>query len=196
MAPKNLALTEGHLDSAKGFRFPALSGALTVITTAQDVYGFRNASTTKPFVVSQIVMSWTTTTAFGAAQACPWGLWKVAGFTAIHSGGTGIKTIAGHRKRVSSCDLLTDVTCRMAAAVLIDTATYTAPDADEPDYVLPTTMSTTPVGSALWTPGEGCLPEVLDQDEGFIARPLVTMGATGVGNLYISIEGHVREGLR
>lgn len=186
-------LRAGAMAGAKGHRFGALSGSLTVITTAQDVYGLRNDSS-KPFAISLIEMVWQTTTAFGAAQAVPWGLWKATGFTVTHDAGSGIKTIAGHRKRTDN-DAIADVDCRIAAAVPITGATYTAVDADEPDYILPTSLSTTPVGSMIWTPGESCLPDVLDEDEGFIARPLITMGASGVGILYIKVEGHIIEGL-
>lgn len=191
---KNLMLQHSSLVNAKGFQIPALSGALTVITTAQDVYGFQNDATGRPFVVSRIEMAFWTTDALDAAQACPWGLWKVAGFTAPHDAGTGIKTIAQHRKRIAGHIALASVNVTMAAAVPITGATYSAPDADEPDYVLPTTLSTTPVGSMVWTPGEGCLPDCLDEHEGYIARPLVTMGVGGAGSLYIKIEGHVHGG--
>lgn len=191
---ENLLLHPGHLQHAKGHRFAAVSGALTVIATTEDVYALQNAATSKPFVVTLISLDWWTTTGFTTAQAVPWGLWKVSGFTSIHSAGTGIKTIAPHRKRNTNQAALASVNCRMANAVKITTATYTALTASEPDYVLNTTVSTTPVGSMVWSPGEGLLPAVLDESEGFICQPLVTMGAAGVGQLSIRIEGHTLEG--
>ena len=186
IAPSRMAISKGH-------NIAALSGALTVIVAGADVYGLQNDAADKPLVVGQITMGWFTTTAFGAAQAVPFGLWKVTGFTAIHDTGTGIKTIAPHRKRVALHRALAGVNVRMAAAVAISNATYDSPDADEPDMVLMTTLATSPIGENIWTPGD-FLPFVLDENEGIIVRPLITMGATGVGNLYIKVEVSTKQG--
>lgn len=184
-------LEVGNLANAHPRRVSAVSGALTTVAANADVWALQNASSTKRLAVSRLRAKFVTTTAFGTGQALLFGFYRVSGFSAIHTGGTGIKTISvtGRDSRLDDAPrALSDVNCRMAAAAAITTATYTAPDADEPFAVLHCPLSTTPAGEMILDAPRDLFPDDLRQNEGVICRPLITMGATGVGTLFVAAE--------
>lgn len=184
-------LEPGNMANAQPRFISAISGALTLVAANADVYALQNDSSSKVLSLSRLEASFTTSTVFSAAQALLFGFYKVAGFTSIHSGGTGIKTISvqGKDSRLEdSTRQISDVNCRMAAAAAITTATYTAPDADEPFAVLACQLSTGAAGSMLWEPSHDRFPLQLREHEGIVCRPLITMGTGGVGSLFVRAE--------
>jgi hypothetical protein len=194
MSASKFGLIEpGGMSQSLPFITSAVSGLLTAtIGAASDLWSLRNASSNKVLSVTGVRMAWLSTTAFDAAQSLAFGVHKVTGFTAIHTGGAAIKTIATRPvDSIAPAVDTPDVQCRMAAAALIDTATYTAPDADEPDVVLATDNSVAPGGSLLMRAGSVSFPIFrLRPDEGLVLKNLVAFGSTGVGRLFVGIDWH------
>jgi hypothetical protein len=189
---QNMQLEPGNTVRAVGFRVPARSGLMTTIAADADVFGFRNPSV-KPIAVSRIDLRWLTATAFGAAQAVGFYVYKVIGFSAIQNGGSPVVIDNVLLKRNLSHDDLvsgTDFECAIAGAAAITGGTYTAPDADEPFHLACSDGNLSPAIVDVWEPGEGRLPIVLDQNEGLVLRCALTMGASGVGRLFVGLDAH------
>lgn len=190
---ENNALVESNLVQAVGIVVPARSGLMTGIALDADVYGLRNLHASRTFSVSQVRVRWLPTTAFGAAQAMAVRLSKVFGYTAVHSGGSGV-TVQGHYKtgplrqtpgtRVHAAEL----SAVISGTAAITTATYTAPDDDEPDIYACGEGNVLPTVWENWKPRDG-LPFVLEPNTGIVGKLDNAMGASGVGRLYVAVEG-------
>lgn len=204
----NGLLVEENLGSAYGVIAGARSGLMTVLSAGDDCYLLRNVAG-RPFKITMARIRLVTTTAFGSAQCLAFQFHKVYGCTAVHSGGTPT-TFAGHWRfqgnvpKTSTGDTveqtvvvsptLPDVQDVALNGVISGTAaltgaTYTAPDADEPEFFAIAAGSTLPAIYEDWQPRDG-LPLVLEQNTGLLGRVTVTMGATGVGRLYVGIDGY------
>lgn len=177
---------------ARGGVLGGVSGSIAgAISAATDLFAIRNGSSSKSLVVSQIEYQWVTTTAFGAAQALLFGLYKVTGFTVLHSAGAGLKTLSGVPKRTTYALSFTDIDCVIAGTADITGHTYAAPDADEPFHSAASpSHSVTPTAYGVWVPDVAGLPLILEPDEGVILRPLIALGATGVGLLTVHAQAH------
>lgn len=181
--PGNAAARGGFLGGVSG----SLAGAISADT---DLYSLRNGHASRPLVVSQIDLQWTTTTAFGAAQALLFGVYKVTGFTVIHD--TNDKVLGGVAKRTSHAIAFEDVEAAIATTAAMTGHTYTAPDADEPLITVGSSShATTPMAYGVWVPDVAGLPLVLEPNEGLVVRPLIALGATGVGILSVHPQVHV-----
>lgn len=190
---ENLCMNEAsNLRLGTGYILGALSGLVTGVAAAGDVFGLRNVSS-KAIAISAIRLRWVTTTAFAAAQGMAFRVNKVYGFTAIHdTGGTAVQT---HYKRQSQIRgstagdrvPLTDLSAYIAATGAITGATYTAEDTDEPDLFAVGAGSTLPGVFEEWLPADG-LPLVLEQNQGIVVNNHIAMGGSGVGNLFVGIE--------
>ncbi len=186
--------------SLEGITIPLLSGLMTGIAAGADVGAVRNILGAA-FVVQRIRIRWLTTTAFGTAQSLAFRINKVTGFTSIHSGGTptavqahynfagGLKTTrAGAAATATDRVPLTELSSVIAGIAAITTATYTAEDTDEPEVFAMGAGSTLPSVWENWVPPGP--PLVLGVDEGLIINNHVLMGASGVGNLYVGVDGY------
>lgn len=190
---ENLLLDAGNLRQATGYILGAVSGAMTTIAADADVFALRNVSAS-PIVVSQLRLGWVNSTAFGTAQAVAFRAHKVYGFTAVHTGGSP-KSVQAHYKRQSQIRgtatgdrvPLTDLSAVIAATAAITTPTYTAADADEPEWFAASDGNLSPGFNVDLWPRDG-LPVVLEQNEGIVVKNQVLMGATGVGNLFVCLE--------
>lgn len=191
---ENLCMREaGNLRLGTGYILGAVSGLVTGVAAGGDLFALRNVSQ-KAIAVSAIRIRWVTTTAFAAAQGMAFRVNKVYGFTAVHTGGTPT-AIQTHYKRQSQIRgsstgdrvPLTDLSAVMASTAAIDTATYTAEDADEPDLFAVGAGSTLPGVYEDWSPPDD-LPLVLEQNQGIIVNNHIAMGGSGVGNLFVGIE--------
>src|SRR5688500_16246150 len=94
---ENNALVESNLVQAVGIVVPARSGLMTGIAADADVYGLRNLHASRTFSVTLVRVRFVPTTAFASAQAMAIRFSKVFGYTAVHSGGSGV-TVQGHYK--------------------------------------------------------------------------------------------------
>lgn len=195
----NLINTETSPNS-EGLIWPALSGLMTGIAADADVAAVANLNDS-PIVVKRIRLRWFTTTAFTSAQSMAFRVNKVYGFTAVHTGGTPTAVQAHYNfqsgQKVTRAGVaittgdripLTEISGVIASTAAITTATYTAEDADEPEVVALGAGSTLPV---VWEnfvpPGP---PLVLAKHTGLVVNLAIAMGATGVGKLFVGVDGH------
>jgi hypothetical protein len=190
---ENNALVESNLVQAVGIVAPARSGLMTGIAADADVYALRNVHSTRTFSVGMIRFRWYTTTAFGTAQSMAFRVSKVFGFTAVHSGGTPVACQAHyktqpHRQTAGTRVPLTELSAVISSTAALTTATYTAPDDDEPDEMVVSSGAVLPVLSEIWRPRDG-LPLVLEPNTGIVIKLDVAMGASGLGRLYVAPEG-------
>lgn len=206
---ENHVVEPGNLVKARGYTVSAISGLLTTVTADDHVFGLRNVATdvegipgilgsravTEALVVTKISVRFATTTAFASAQALLFRGYKVSGFTAIHT--TGGTAVRAHYKRVSSVPgaasfraPLTDISAYMANTGAITGQTLTAQTALEPEFVAVGAGSTLP--GVYEDHGDGALqlPMVLEKDQGILIDVGLTMGASGVGRLFVDVECH------
>jgi hypothetical protein len=186
--------------SLEGFTWGALSGLVTTIAAAADVAALCNL-TDAPLIVQRIRIRYFTSTAFGAAQGMAVAVSKVYGFTAVHTGGTptavqahynypeGQKvTRAGAALGTGARIPLTEISGVIAGTAALTTATYTAEDTDEPEVLA---LGASGLSPTVWEnyvpPGP---PMVLAKNTGLVFNLAIGMGATGVGQLYIGVDGY------
>jgi hypothetical protein len=199
----NGALIDQNLGSAYGVIAGARSGLMTGIAADADCYLLRNIGK-RPFKITMVRVRFATTTAFSAVQCLAFVFHKVYGCTAVHTGGTPTAFVAhwrfqGNVPATATGDTIpttegTTVVNIAASGVIsgtaaITTATYTAPTASEPELFTVAGGSTTPVVYEDWQPRDG-LPLVLEQNTGFLGRVAIAMGATGVGRLFVGVDGY------
>jgi hypothetical protein len=209
MSGENLALVERNLVQARGYTVSAISGLLTVVAADGHVFGLRNVATdvegvpgvlgsravNEALVVSSVRVRFACSTAFGSAQAMILRGYKVRGFTAIHT--TGGTAVRAHYKRPNQVPgaasfraPLTDISAYMSDTGAITGQTLTAQTALEPEFVAVGAGSTLPGVYEDWEPGSLALPHALQPNEGILFDMGLTMGATGVGRLFIDVECH------
>lgn len=194
MAENNL-IENGRLVYCKSHWIGGVSGALTAVAAQALVYGLRNI-TNEELVVSKFVMKFFTTVPFTAPQGLGFALYKATLVSADFSGGIAINPT---RKRVGDHVLLpvTETSVQIANAGALAGGGTFAFDADDPIDVMtcgsnnPTAAATTADmrGESVWTPGNQ-VPISLTANEGLVVVPLVTMGAAGVGKLFIGVDVH------
>jgi len=180
---------------AEGIILGAVSGLVTGVSAGDDLFALRNVSTTKFLYVTDIRIRWATTTAFAAAQAMAFRVNKVYGFSSVHSGGSP-KSVQAHYlaqgmvANTSTGDRvpLTELSAVIAGTGAMSTSTYTAEDTDEPDVFAAGAGSTLPGVYEDWSPRHGLSLE-LGPNEGLILNAHIAMGGSGVGNLYVGIDG-------
>lgn len=192
---ENYALVERNLVQATGIVLPARSGAMTGIAADADVYGAVNLHASRVFALSLMRVRFLPTTAAGAAQALGIRFSKVFGFTAAHTGGSGV-SCRGHflaqplRQDPGVRVPASEMVAVISGTAAITTATYTAPDADEPDfYALSSAGAVLPVIQEDIWPRDG-LPTLLEPSTGIVGKLENAMGASLVGTLFIALHGY------
>jgi hypothetical protein len=182
-----------NLKSAEGLIVGAVSGLVTGVAAGGDVFGLRNISA-RPLCVTAIRLRWVSTTAFGAAQCLAFRMNKVYGFSAIHTtGGTAVQAHYRYQTGIAGSAVgdrvaLTEISSYIAATGAITGSTYTAEDTDEPEDLMVGAGNVLPSVTQKWVPEDG-LPLVLGPDTGLVINNHIAMGASGVGNLFIGIDG-------
>lgn len=191
---ENYALVERNLVQATGIVLPARSGAMTGIAAGDDVYGAVNLHTSRVLALTMMRVRFLPTTAAGAAQALGIRFAKVFGFTAAHSGGTPVTCRAHYLAQPLRQDAgvrvpASELVAAISGTAAITTATYTAPDADEPDFFALSSAAVLPVIQEDIWPRDG-LPTALEPSTGIVGKLENAMGASLVGTLYISLHGY------
>lgn len=189
----NLALPDSKLDGAEGVVCAMASGLITTIAADADVAAIRNIDA-RPLCVRRMRIRFMPTTAFGTAQAVGFHVHKVYGFTAVHTGGSPKAIQAHHHYQggiagtsVGDKIALTSISAVVAATAAITTATYTAPDADEPEHFAVGASGVLPSIDDDYEPG---LPVVLEQNTGLVVQCSLAMGASGVGRLFFAVDAY------
>jgi hypothetical protein len=176
------------------YRGSWVSGAMTGVAagsaTAGHIFAFRWTSSSFLALIDYVRVRWQTTTAFTAAQELQFRLFRATGYSAAHTGGTAATlTTPNLKKRVS--DLASAVSdIRIGSTGALTAGTHTL-DAES----LATFEGFSQLGAAPNNPNFDdrwdCSSErgqfILAQNEGFIVRNEVSMGAAGVGRLVIDV---------
>lgn len=190
---ENLVIDVGNLRQAQGLCVGAVSGLITTISAGADVFGFRNIAS-KPLGVANLRVLFAPTTAFASAQAVAYRVNKVYGFTKLHdTAGTVVQAHYKWQNQVRGSATgdrvpLTEMAGYIAGTAAITGATYTGEDTDEPDDFWVSDGSTLPSirTPAHWSRDGLC--HVLDVNEGLIVNNQITMGSSGVGNLFVGFD--------
>mgnify|MGYP001586664771 CR=1 FL=1 len=193
----SLILKDSNIADAQMLCIPLLSGLVTIVAAGGDLAGIVNLNAA-PLGIVGIRTRWVTTTAFAAAQAIAFRINKVYGFTAIHtSGGTAVQAHynyqggmsidrAGTAIAVGDRVPLTEISSYIAATGAITGATYTGEDTDEPEVFCVGAGSTSPGVYDDYTP----LGLILEKNTGLVLNNHITMGASGVGNLFLGVDAY------
>jgi hypothetical protein len=181
------------IDKKKTLKAPhitygGVTGAITLIAagtgSAGHLYALRNPSTTVVVHVSRVRFGFNATTAFGAAQAMAFALFKLTGYSAAHAGATAITPA---KRRTSHADA-SIATARIADTGALTAGTHTL--ATQP-LARAGAHSTLPYFEYVYTPRDDH-PLVLETNEGLLLRNEVLMGASGVGVGFIEVDGWER----
>jgi hypothetical protein len=194
---------EGLVSQLYGeYRGSFVSGALTTVaagtTTAGHVFSLRNTDATKKILLRYLSVDFNLTTAFGAGQAMGFDVIVATGYSASHTGGTAIdmgstlpnsgkirtnqtlSSIVANAARIGSTGALTAGTHVLHANPLNSCQKYMG--------AVGTQLQATLLDAR--DDGDGAVrsPWEFGNNEGFIIRNTVLMGATGVGSLIVTME--------
>jgi hypothetical protein len=177
---RHKTLKAGH------FYYGAPTGLLTGVAagtgSAGHVYALRNPSSAKKVFISRLRLVFTPTTAFGAAQALAFALFKLTGYSVAHSGGTAVTPL----KRVTSQSAASVAAAQISGTGALTAGTQTLQAT--PITRFGSSHSTLPVLDAVYIPRDDH-PIVLEANEGLLIRNEILMGASGVGILSVEPEG-------
>lgn len=178
------------------YQLGLVSGLLTGVAAGGVVYAFRWAPTTSTqlCMIRRIEIGFITTTAFGTAQGLAFSMQGARNFSASYSsGGTAAaftQTNTGKFRTVMPTSALaTGGQIYMANTGVISGATNTL-DTQQMGYVAgsSTAIGTSLVPTPIFQHQTGDYPLIFAANEGFVVNNVLAMGATGVINLYISVE--------
>lgn len=197
------AQSEGQVTQLVGeYRLAVPSGALTVIaaatTTAGFVFTMRNPSTTKRINLRYLAVDFNLTTAFGAGQGMGFDAIRATTYTASCTGGTAVdvgSTLTNSNKVRSdqATSAFTANTVRVGSTTALVAGTHTLdanPFAQTQKYMGAIGAQISAVLLDARDDGDGTVRSPLEfkQDEGFVIRNTILMGATGVGTLIVTAE--------
>lgn len=197
---------EGRYNIRGTYRMCVPTGAVTTIaagtSTAGHLFAFRWGNTAGHhayirFIGARFIL----TTAYGAAQETGCDLVVARGYTASHTAQTAVDTggtVADTGKLIQQANTSLVTSCRVAGTAALTAGTHTF-DANrlgtlsEWTAAVGATVPSTAAGIAsypgvLFDAGRCGAPLVLAQDEGFVIRNLILMGATGVGRWDFTVE--------
>jgi hypothetical protein len=181
------------------YRMSAASGALAGAAASAPVFSFRWADATRLAVVTSIIARQVPTTLFTAAQEHGVEFVVARSFSASDTAGTAIVTTGNQGKLRTShaTSLVTDMRISATAAVTAGTRTLdtlsfanssgwsqdiNAAAATQQLVVTPVVCTFQPDAA------RGEHPLVLAQNEGFIVRETVALGAAGVVKLQVEVQ--------
>lgn len=193
---ENFLLRDSGLVGAQGFWVGAKSGDMTGLLADDAVYQLRNIGT-EPAVISKIVLSFATKTAFTAAQQLAFTVHRAVSSTTIRTGGLNIFAVDPRKRRgeftaFSSSDMQGAISNAGALvftagagtinsnAGIFDMLSCSADVAGATGFVS---------GRSEWRPGNR-VPLTLGPDESLIVNNVFAWGAGGVGNLFVGVDLH------
>ncbi len=168
----------------------ASTGLITGIAAGAANFSLRNISS-NVLIIRRVGIGFVTTTAFTAAQLMEFGLTVARAFTASDTGGTIVNLTGSNAKHRTSLATLTSVDCRVSGAAALVAGTRTLDGtslATIGGWSAAAGQTIVPAPDNLLQHAAGDYPLVLAQNEGLIIQNLTTMGAAGVGKLYVNLE--------
>jgi hypothetical protein len=162
----------------------AATGLITVVAAGGVLFSLRNTSSNM-IMLRRLAVSYVQTTAFTAAQRVELGLSVARSITVAPSGGSGALTTSKHRTSLNQPNV---------EAIMATTAALTAGTATvDPQPIGVVGAWVAAVGTAIastpiFSHDTGDYPLLLAASEGIRVTMLQTMGAAGVGVLYLNAE--------
>lgn len=209
IAKNRTRVLDGHYDLQGSFRLVCSSGAVTILAartaTAGQVFNFRwPSSTSTKAIIRYVGAKFTLTTAYGTAQETGCDMILARSFSVNGTNGTAVdvgSTVTNTGKILTglATSLITAGCVRVATDAAITAGTHTL-DANPfgilsgwsgaiGDTVPRSTSGAADGFGTLWDArGANDAPLILGQNEGFILRNLILMGATGVGRWDFCVE--------
>lgn len=172
------------------FSLGAQSGALTAVAAAGPVFSFRNTGV-NTMMLRRFGIGFIETTAFTAAQIVDFGLFFARAFSVSDTGGTAVAMTGNNAKVRTSLATPNGLDVRIAAAAALTAGTRTL-DANPLAQLggfcgaVGQGIPTTPNNMIQHDTGD--YPLILAPNEGLVLAVLTTMGAAGVGRLYVNME--------
>lgn len=168
--------------------FGLVSGALTGVAASGAVFAFRNTGA-NPMLIRQVWIGFATTTAFTAAQALTYGLFKANNYSASDTGGTAYYVAGANKHRNSFTNIVSAPDIRISSTAALSAGTRTV-EASAVGTALGTSngVGTTMQKAQLIDHDAGDYPFYIAQNEGFVINNLIAMGAAGVIQLHVNME--------
>lgn len=165
-----------------------ISGALTGVAAAGPVASVRNIGT-NPLLIRRLAVGFATTTAFTAAQALTYSLFRAQSFTASDTGGNAGFTAGQNKMKAAFSNMVTAPDLRIAAAAALTAGIRTLDTVPMASCI----GSSTGVGTSMSLQNliqhdAEDYPMVLAQNEGAIVANGIAMGAAGVVQLQCNLE--------
>lgn len=194
---KNAARVANYPPEALGhYRLAATSGLLTTIAagsaSAGHLFAFRNAGSNLAIITSLIV-KWRTIAGFTAAQEMALKTFLLSAYSASHSGGTDIPLTTPQFKKRQSYPVTTVASARIGTTGALTAGTHTLNTNEflSDSFAELAAAATVPKGQMTMTfraveSNEHGL--VMANNEGFIVRNEVLMGAGGTGRLIVEMD--------
>lgn len=164
------------------------TGALTGVAAGAPVYQLQNTSTNL-LAIKRVKICFTLTTAFGAAQYLDFGLMVARNITVVGSSGTPVLLTGNNCKLLGEGATVSQVGCRIATTGTLTTGTRTL----DTYYLSQAGNWMGAIGAqvplvTLYEALPGKYPIILAANEGIEIQLVTTMGATGVGQLGVTVE--------
>lgn len=191
---------DGNYNVRGSYRLACSSGAVTTLAAAGQIFTLRWPDTTYKFWLKRLLARFVLTTAYGTAQETGCELILARAYTVNGTAGTAIDagdTVTTTNKLIKAqpASLITAGCLRVATTAVITAGTLTLdanPIAMASGWSGAIGDMVPPAGSGSAVPGhyavlyDGALsaheaPIVFGQNEGFVVRNKILMGATGVG---------------
>lgn len=188
------------VDAAQGrYRLTAISGLMTTIAagtaTAGHIFAWRWGSAAPNIVkVYRINVRFRTIAGFTAAQEIEFAAYRATGYSASHTGGTPIVTTGTELRKDTTDDggsFLTDARIATTAALTAGTHTLQANPFFADSYAELAAAATVPKGRIDTGYNYQELlhePLVFRQNEGFIIRNEILMGAGGTVRMFVDMD--------
>lgn len=175
------------------FRLASFSGLIAGLAANDPVFSFRWGDATRFALIRFLKIQAAVITGFTAAQEIAFDAILARSFTASDSAGTAITLSGSNQKKRTSLatSLVTDA--RIAAAVTLTAGTRTLDSQAFLNVVAKTLAAAATVQDASLSSeydvrvGE-MYPIVLAQNEGFIVRNIIALGAAGTIRLSVQVE--------
>jgi len=194
----NMTPASKHAPAGGGYRLTMKTGALTGLSATNPIFSLQWTHLTTKMVIQSVEVQVGVTTAYGTAQNQAFSLFFARSFTAADSGGTAITKTQTNDQALDtqfgqSLLFAGNGDCRISSTGTLTAGTRTLDDQPLAGWIFGATalaLAPAPSGPARKEFGilDATNPITLRQNEGIVILNDVTMGATGVVLVYVTIE--------
>jgi len=173
------------------YRGAFTTGLITILNAGDPCFSLQWSSLTHRMYLQELNMTFVNTTAFTNAQDVSFGAYFARSFTVADTGGTAITLTLNNFKTDTNLETTRMGDMRIATTVALTPGTRTVD-------TYPLWIRTGETTGALGGTSQDTMPFVAGIDnatnpiifrtnEGLVIAPMVTMGAVGVGHLYVQL---------